>query len=280
MWNEIKGRPSSKSFCLDSRTVTALHDRCVKSGVRSDLKKIEDVWSGDELNSFLEKYQKLRDIAWKLFVEVYEQLEDSTCVLIVTDGKGRTLELYSLPDILNQCKVRGIKQGGSLGVRSCGTNAVERAITMKRPIVLRGEQHFSALFKKWFCIAVPIINLEGVVIGCVDFSSSHTTHLDAKLPLIQMLAKEIQGFMNEDLGHAPSDHGEAFRNQLTPRQKEILELLVSGKDLQNKQVAATLSISPKTVEQHRYAMRKKFGATTRQLILGFLGHWPPKDKTV
>lgn len=43
--------------------------------------------------------------------------------------------------------------------------------------------------------------------------------------------------------------------QLTPREIEVLQLIASDK--LNKQIAATLGISPKTVEKHRGHIRSK-----------------------
>ena len=52
---------------------------------------------------------------------------------------------------------------------------------------------------------------------------------------------------------------------MTHREREVFELLVKG--MSNKAVAATLGISPKTVEDHRAAIMAKTGATNlAQLI--------------
>ncbi|MCI5119699.1 MAG: DNA-binding response regulator [Candidatus Electrothrix sp. AUS4] len=45
--------------------------------------------------------------------------------------------------------------------------------------------------------------------------------------------------------------------QLTPREKQVLKLLVDG--LTTKQIAEKLFISPRTVDQHRSNLLKKFG---------------------
>lgn len=45
---------------------------------------------------------------------------------------------------------------------------------------------------------------------------------------------------------------------LTPRQREVLQLLADGKSV--KQVASTLSISTRTVEFHKYTMMETVGA--------------------
>jgi RNA polymerase sigma factor (sigma-70 family) len=47
-------------------------------------------------------------------------------------------------------------------------------------------------------------------------------------------------------------------SSLTPREREVMELIVSGKS--NKQVADHLGISPRTVEIHRAHVMKKTGA--------------------
>lgn len=51
-----------------------------------------------------------------------------------------------------------------------------------------------------------------------------------------------------------------LRESLTQRELEVLELLVEGH--QNKMVARTLGISPRTAEVHRANIMKKLGATS------------------
>jgi DNA-binding NarL/FixJ family response regulator len=54
--------------------------------------------------------------------------------------------------------------------------------------------------------------------------------------------------------------------QLTPRQREILQLLVEGQSA--KQIAATLNISARTVEFHKYQMMESLGLhNSAELIL-------------
>jgi two-component system response regulator FixJ len=49
-------------------------------------------------------------------------------------------------------------------------------------------------------------------------------------------------------------------SHLTPREREVLNLLVSG--LQNKQIASELGISSRTVEVHRARLKHKLGVRT------------------
>lgn len=48
--------------------------------------------------------------------------------------------------------------------------------------------------------------------------------------------------------------------ELTPRQQEVLRLVAEGRSL--KEIAATLSISMKTVEFHKYRLMEELGVRT------------------
>jgi DNA-binding NarL/FixJ family response regulator len=60
----------------------------------------------------------------------------------------------------------------------------------------------------------------------------------------------LNSFLLTDSGHSPA-------SPLTKRQREIVQLLANGRS--NKEVAAALSISIKTVETHRAAIMRKLG---------------------
>jgi DNA-binding NarL/FixJ family response regulator len=57
----------------------------------------------------------------------------------------------------------------------------------------------------------------------------------------------VDGFLKKDSG-AP-EHTDSRRERLTPRQREIVQLLAEGKS--SKEVAVTLGVSVKTAETHR-----------------------------
>jgi DNA-binding NarL/FixJ family response regulator len=52
----------------------------------------------------------------------------------------------------------------------------------------------------------------------------------------------------------------AADDELTPREREVLQMLVQG--LSNKAIARTLDISVRTVETHRLSIRRKLGVDT------------------
>lgn len=54
----------------------------------------------------------------------------------------------------------------------------------------------------------------------------------------------------------------SYRDQLSPREREVAEL--AGNGLTNREIATTLHLSPRTVEQHVARAMRKLGTVTRQ----------------
>lgn len=69
------------------------------------------------------------------------------------------------------------------------------------------------------------------------------------------------GGLEADSGADPTHNpGDLFGGTLTPRQREVLQLVAEGKSA--KEIAALLNISPKTVEFHKAAIMDELGIRT------------------
>ncbi len=78
--------------------------------------------------------------------------------------------------------------------------------------------------------------------------------------LLDRINDAIEHDRQTRLESAERDQALARIAQLTPREREVMDLIVEG--LANKQIAARLGISEKTVEVHRSRARSKLGATS------------------
>ena len=79
--------------------------------------------------------------------------------------------------------------------------------------------------------------------------------LAGKTYLTPQLAEEVL----ESMKHKPQQGGGSI-DSLTPRQREVLQLAARGQSA--KQIAATLGISPRTVEFHKYQTMEALGLHT------------------
>jgi DNA-binding NarL/FixJ family response regulator len=86
------------------------------------------------------------------------------------------------------------------------------------------------------------------------------TVFQGRVYLTSLIAKDMISVLLE----ASKDSG-AAGTKLTPRQREVLQLIAEGRTM--KEVAALLNISPRTAESHKYDMMQLLGApTTADLI--------------
>ena len=73
----------------------------------------------------------------------------------------------------------------------------------------------------------------------------------------EVAERVLEGFLRR--GDSPPEAG-SVPELLTPREREIVQLLAEARS--NKEVAATLGISVKTVETHRASIMRKLGITS------------------
>ena len=74
------------------------------------------------------------------------------------------------------------------------------------------------------------------------------------LSLVDSLALAYPGNGN---GNGHGNHGETHHLRLSPREREVMGMILSGRRL--KEIAATLDISVKTVTTHRSRLLRKLG---------------------
>jgi DNA-binding NarL/FixJ family response regulator len=86
--------------------------------------------------------------------------------------------------------------------------------------------------------------------------------LEGRTYLTPVLAGEVLEAMQQ----GPDQAGDPLA-LLTPRQREVLHLLAEGRSA--KEIAASLSISPRTVEFHKYQMMETLGIHTNAELIHF-----------
>jgi DNA-binding NarL/FixJ family response regulator len=83
--------------------------------------------------------------------------------------------------------------------------------------------------------------------------------------------KYITPAVTNDVIEALQRHADEARIELTPRQLDVLRLIVEGQRM--KEIASTLGVSPRTVETHKYEMMRTLGAqSTAELVRYAIEH--------
>ena len=108
-------------------------------------------------------------------------------------------------------------------------------------------------------------------LGAAGFVLKHS----ASAELVMAMRAALQGrtFVTPDLAAdliraaGPGAQRTADPAALTPRQRDVLQLLAGGKSV--KEIAAVLGLSPRTVEDHKYRMMETLGLENNVELVRF-----------
>jgi len=190
-------------------------------------------------------------------------------VLLVEDHQMVRQGLRSLIDREPDMQVVGEAQGGSDGVRMAETlkpDVVVADVAMPHLNGIEATRQIIAASP-----AVKVIGLsmhaDAIYVGQMlkAGASAYLLKDNAFDELIQAihsvvagqsyLSPDIASVVVQDFVRNGSDEGQSVADSLTPREREVLQLIAEGHV--TKQIATVLSLSVKTVESHRQQLMKK-----------------------
>jgi two-component system, LuxR family, response regulator FixJ len=183
-------------------------------------------------------------------------LIESTGVRVETYGDAKTFLQAIRPDVPG-CLVLDVRMPGMSGL-DLQTELVRRGVVLPA-IVITGHAE------------VPLA-VRAVKAGAIDFIEKPFSD--------QLLLDRVRQGLEMDRLERESRarRGEVVRRLglLTQREREVLDLVVAGRA--NKEIAATLGLSPKTVEVHRaHVMDKMQASSVAELVrLALLAQSPTR----
>jgi len=173
-----------------------------------------------------------------------EAVRDSLCELLASEGL-RTLAYSSASDFLNRC---------SPSMHGCALFDVR----MPEMTGLELLQH-----PKFKQLVMPVIMMtaygdvpmavNAIKCGAVDFIEKP---IDSE-SLLESIRRCFKDYNAQRLKCEKRIKFTERLGQLTPREREVMDLLVQGKT--NREIAEALGLSPRTVEVHRAAIKRKLG---------------------
>ncbi len=204
---------------FDSKTVKTAWEKYVASGaeipesIEGMRQEIVDSWrrcrnmldpfsktlpyvSAEELNAKLEKNALLVKIAYPYLVKFYECLSGTNHQFMLADRDGCQLKVINEGDVLNEMTAtKGFTNGKLYSEEAMGTNGIGTCLVLKKPVMIRGPEHFHALFNNVACYGAPIYGpATHELIGCINI----TGPLECYDPLIMgMLSAAVSGIEKE-----------------------------------------------------------------------------------
>ncbi|WP_238122178.1 MULTISPECIES: sigma-54-dependent Fis family transcriptional regulator [unclassified Xanthobacter] len=113
-------------------------------------------------------------------------------IVILTDPTGLVLDTVGSADFADRAAQVALKPGVNWSEAALGTNAIGTALEERRPLEVRGAEHYAEAHGFLSCAAVPILDPYGDVLGLLDLSGPATVPQLHAMGLVQLAVNQVE----------------------------------------------------------------------------------------
>jgi len=168
-----------------------------------------------------ERNPLLRRLALAEMHNLYAQIAGSNFMIAFADPDGVVLDTVSDQLFADSAPGRSIVPGSMWNERDVGTNALGLCLQERAPVAVYGREHYFRDLGRISCMAAPILDSRGEVVGLIDASCAIEFRQQHTHALVKMAAATIE---NSLIYQDSADH---FILAFHPR-AEYLDTLSSG----------------------------------------------------
>jgi len=148
-----------------------------------------------ELVGLTEKNRSLLVQSYPVMENLYEQIHDSSSMVILADASGVVLHSLGDPTFVNRARKVALQPGGIWSEQLRGTNAIGTALVEQKPIVVHSSEHFVQSNDFLTCSASPIFDPHGKLLGALDVSSDCRAYQQHTMALVRISVQQIENQM-------------------------------------------------------------------------------------
>jgi sigma-54 dependent transcriptional regulator, acetoin dehydrogenase operon transcriptional activator AcoR len=131
------------------------------------------------------------------------EIDDLDGVVAVADGDGRVLASWGRPRLLSLAEGSNLAAWSTWSERASGTNAMGTALENRRPVLVRGPEHWCRGFHPWVCAGVAVRDVvTRDPLAVLDVSCWRTPLPDAVLPWLRAATAATEAKLRHRAHHA------------------------------------------------------------------------------
>jgi len=195
--------------------------RCRELGLDPRAVPRPDVLPFAEVGRRRESIAALRRLALAEMKLLYSQIAGSNFMIALGDAEGMVLDTISDQQFADSAAGRSIIPGSVWSENGNGTNALGLAAKARQAIAIYGREHYFACHGQLSCMAAPILDSRGRILGLLDASCSNEARQQHTHALVRMAAAQIEN------GLIFQEQAECFILAFHPRM-EYLDTLSAG----------------------------------------------------
>jgi transcriptional regulator of acetoin/glycerol metabolism len=113
-------------------------------------------------------------------------------LVILTDADGLILDTLGSDSFAGRAAQVALRPGVLWSESLTGTNAIGTALVERRPVEVRGAEHYFAPHRILSCAAMPIVGPDGTVLGVLDLTGPAGIHQGHALGLVGLAVAAIE----------------------------------------------------------------------------------------
>jgi transcriptional regulator of acetoin/glycerol metabolism len=166
--------------------------RCREGGLDPRAMPQHSVVTFSDVRARREAAASMRRLALAEMQLLHSQIAGSNFMIALGDADGIVLDTISDQQFADSTAGRSIIPGSMWNENERGTNALGLAATTGKPVAIYGREHYFACHGQLSCMAAPIFNSQGDLIGLLDASCAHEARQEHTHALVRMAAAQIE----------------------------------------------------------------------------------------
>lgn len=155
-----------------------------------------------ELPHIRDRHQQLISYAEPEMRRLFRSLGSAGWVLTCLEREGRSIKYFGNDSPSYKALGVALNSGVDLSERVAGTNGPGCALIEQRPSVVCGNEHFLHDLRDFSCVAVPIFDPTGHLIGALNASKRYDGRPVGILESVALTTRAVENRMVEDLSGA------------------------------------------------------------------------------
>jgi transcriptional regulator of acetoin/glycerol metabolism len=195
--------------------------RCREAGLDPRARPQGEVVLFSQVKRRRDALAQLRRLALAEMQLLHSQIAGSNFTIALGDADGVVLDTISDQQFADSADGRAIIPGSVWRERERGTNALGLAVLKKQPVAVYGREHYFACHGHLSCMAAPILDSRGQVLGLLDASCANEARQQHTHALVRMATSQIEN------GLIYQEQSDSFIFAFHPR-VEYLDTLSAG----------------------------------------------------
>ncbi|GJD61084.1 sigma-54-dependent Fis family transcriptional regulator [Methylobacterium frigidaeris] len=167
-------------------------ERCAALGLDFGQRPRVEPLSTAEMRAAFDRSEALRRTCRPEIEALHADAQATGSLVILTDADGLILDTLGSDSFAGRAAQVALRPGVPWSESLTGTNAIGTALVERRPVEVRGAEHYFEPHRILSCAAMPILGPDGTVLGVLDLTGPAAIHQGHALGLVGLAVAAIE----------------------------------------------------------------------------------------